>query len=291
MARLSLFLLGPFQVFLAGRPVTGFESARVRALLAYLAAESGRAHPRAAVAELLWPEQPHGVAAADLRHALATLRKTLEDQATDPPCLLITHETLQFNPVCDVFVDLLRFGACTNQAHLPTLEACQEAVNLYRGRFLEGFGLDHSPEFESWMILMRERIDFLAGQALARLVRHAAEQGDLPQAVSWTQQQLALQPWNEEVHQQLIWLLAHGGLRAAALHQYDVCVRMLATELGVEPQPATQGLAERIRAGRDDLGVVQGQDGKPLVVAVALRNPQMSTLRAHGEGEQLSHRH
>ena len=36
MAHLSLSLLGPFQVTLAGEPVTSFESNKVRALLAYL---------------------------------------------------------------------------------------------------------------------------------------------------------------------------------------------------------------------------------------------------------------
>lgn len=270
MARLSLFLLGPFQVFLADKPVTGFESARTRALLAYLAAESGRAHPRAAIAELLWPEQPHGVAAANLRHALATLRKTIADPEADPPCLLITHETLQFNPACDAFVDLARFFAC---AHLPSpcaLEAAEEAANLYRGRFLEGFNLDGSPEFESWQVLTRERVDYQAMQVLARLVRHAVEHDDLAQAVGWTQRQLALEPWNEEIHQQLMWLLAHSGQRAAALHQYELCVRILAADQGVEPQPATQTLAAWIRAGREELGAVQGRDGKPLLAPASV---------------------
>lgn len=41
MAGLSLFLLGAFQVTLAGEPVTRFESNKVRALLAYLAIETG----------------------------------------------------------------------------------------------------------------------------------------------------------------------------------------------------------------------------------------------------------
>jgi DNA-binding SARP family transcriptional activator len=46
MARLSISLLGSFQVTLDGEPVTTFESAKVRALLAFLAVEAGRAHRR-----------------------------------------------------------------------------------------------------------------------------------------------------------------------------------------------------------------------------------------------------
>ena len=50
MAHLSLSLLGPFQVALAGESVTSFESNKVRALLVYLAVESARPHPRE-----VWP--------------------------------------------------------------------------------------------------------------------------------------------------------------------------------------------------------------------------------------------
>jgi hypothetical protein len=44
MTRLSLCLLGGFEVHLDDIQITGFESAKVRALLAYLAAEAGRSH-------------------------------------------------------------------------------------------------------------------------------------------------------------------------------------------------------------------------------------------------------
>jgi len=46
MAHLSLSFLGPFQATLDGQPLNGFDSDKVRALLAYLAVESDRAHRR-----------------------------------------------------------------------------------------------------------------------------------------------------------------------------------------------------------------------------------------------------
>ena len=46
MARLSLFLLGPFQATLDGEPVSGFLSNKVRALLAYPAVEAGQQRPK-----------------------------------------------------------------------------------------------------------------------------------------------------------------------------------------------------------------------------------------------------
>ncbi|MCE7985202.1 MAG: hypothetical protein DYG89_28860 [Caldilinea sp. CFX5] len=262
MAQLSLLLLGPFQALLDGAPITGFESARVRALLIYLAVEKARPHRRETLVELFWPEQPSGVGAANLRHALANLRKAIGDPRATPPFLLITPTTLQFNGASNTVIDLDRFHALL--ANDPTPAAQQAALALYRSHFLEGFSLDHSPDFELWLTVQRERIDYLAGQALATLVNQAVQQGDFAQAVTWTQRQLTLDALNEDVHRQLIWLLAHSGQRAAALHHYDLCRDLLEQELAVEPQAALQTLVARIRAGSHDLGVVYGQDGQPL---------------------------
>lgn len=44
MRRLSLYLLGPYQVTLDGEPITEFRSDKVRALLAYLAVEADGPH-------------------------------------------------------------------------------------------------------------------------------------------------------------------------------------------------------------------------------------------------------
>jgi hypothetical protein len=58
MSTLTVSLLGAFQATLDGRPITGFESNKVRALLAYLAVEADRLHSRDELIGLLWPDQP-----------------------------------------------------------------------------------------------------------------------------------------------------------------------------------------------------------------------------------------
>ena len=61
--------------------------------------------------------------------------------------------------------------------------------------------------------------------------------------------QLALDPWREESHQQVMRLLARCGRRSEALAQYEACRRVLAQELGVEPGAETTRLYEQIRDG------------------------------------------
>src|SRR5829696_5475382 len=101
MAHLALALLGPLQITLDGRPVTGFDYDKVRALLAYLAVEADRPHRRDALAGLFWPDQLDQTAHNSLRQALATLRRALGDKVAAVPFLHITREAVQFNQASD----------------------------------------------------------------------------------------------------------------------------------------------------------------------------------------------
>ncbi len=76
---LNVRLLGTFSVTRAGQALTGFESNKVRALLAYLCVEANRSHQRRKLAALLWPELPETTALSNLRYALSNLRKTVND--------------------------------------------------------------------------------------------------------------------------------------------------------------------------------------------------------------------
>jgi len=96
MVHLSIRVLGPFDVCLDGERVSGFNSDKVRALLAYLALTPDRPHRREALAGLLWPEFPERSARTNLRNALSNLRKVLGentrsgDGAASPP-LSVCH--------------------------------------------------------------------------------------------------------------------------------------------------------------------------------------------------------
>ena len=110
MGHLSLSFLGPFQVTLAGQPVAGFVSNRVRALLAYLAVEVDRPHPRETLAGLIWGGWPNSSALTNLRHALANLRRVIGDAQASPPFLLISRETIRLNPASDYALDVAAFA-------------------------------------------------------------------------------------------------------------------------------------------------------------------------------------
>jgi len=261
MARLSIRLLGPLQVTLDGEPVTGFESDKVRALLAYLAVEQGAPQRREKLAGMLWPDWPERSARTNLRRALANLRKALGDHQAAPPFLHISHQAIQFNRTSDAWVDVIACqdplsvyhpqptGAARPKTEPQAIPQMEEVVALYRGDFLEGFSLAGCPAFEEWMLFEEERLRRLTLEALDHLSGWYERQGRTDRALQHARRQVELDPLRESAHRQIMRLLACNGQRGVALAQYETCRRILAEELGVEPGAETRRLYEQIRDG------------------------------------------
>jgi DNA-binding SARP family transcriptional activator/predicted ATPase len=251
MAQLAIRLLGSLHVTRDGRPVTAFESDKVRALLAYLAVESDQAHRREKLAGLLWPMLPERSARTNLRVALSNLRKVVEDSSTFP-LLSVDRQTIQLDPEADVWIDVQAFSHLLAAEGRPrnVVASLRQAVELYRGGFLEGFSLPDSAEFEEWALLQRERFQRQVVAALRRLSRWHERRGEYRQALPSAQRLVTLEPWQEVDHRWLMRLLALTGQRNAALAQYRALQRTLSEELRVEPEDGTTAQYERIRKGQ-----------------------------------------
>lgn len=251
MAHLSLSLLGSFEVTLDGQSIAGFKSNKERALLVYLAVEADRPHRREVLAGLLWPEWPDRDALNNLRYTLSDLRRVIGDHKAEPPFLLITRDTLQFNTASDYWLDVKAFTEMVGaeKAPPPVIEQLQQAVSLYRGNFLEGFSVSDSAGFEEWALLARERLARQMSSTLHRIAAIYEQRGEYDQAQFWAWRQIELEPWDEAARQQLMRTMALSGQRSAALAQYETCRRVLAEELGVEPAAETTRLYEQIRDG------------------------------------------
>lgn len=258
MPQLTLGLLGHFQAALDGQPVTGLAYAKVRALLAYLAAEP-RPHSRDALADLLWPGQPAASARRSLRVALATLRQALGDPAAQVPFLLAARDSIQLNRASQIRLDLNSFVELLRDAHQHThsdgalCSACAawlaEATALYRGDFLQQLEVRDSMAFEEWVTPRREQLHRDTLEALAALAAYHEAQGHDSLARQYAWRTLALEPWDEAAHRCVMRVLARKGQRSAALAQYARCRTVLADELGAEPAGETTALFEQIRSG------------------------------------------
>lgn len=231
------------------------------ALLAYLAV-TGDCHSRESLVALLWPDHEPSYARAGLRRNLSVLKKSLGGQF-----LSIDRDTIGLDPTADIELDIERFRklAMVNQEHNhPTGEICpsclsamKEAVEIYRGDFMEGFGLPDTPGFDDWQFFqcegLRQEFSSLLESLVVGLQSRAEYKEAIPYARRWSQ----IDKLHEPAHRQLMNLYAGSNQRAAALRQYNELERLLKEELGVAPEPKTTELYETIKFKRAPTPVVE----------------------------------
>ncbi|MCE7982922.1 MAG: hypothetical protein DYG89_17195 [Caldilinea sp. CFX5] len=253
MAQIKLYLFGPPRLERQGRPIP-INLRKALALLIYLAV-TRQPHSRDALATLFWPEK-------DQQGARANLRRTLYDlsQLLDAQLLAITPETVTLSPTAPLWVDVECFQRALAD-HLPTtlltagvpadaLPALVEAADYYSDDFLAGFTLPDAPGFDDWQFFQREALRGAFARLLQQVIATYVAQAKFDEAVRYARRWLLLDPLEEAAHRQLMQLYAQAGQQAAAVRQYDECVRILAAELDVPPAAETVALYEAIRTRR-----------------------------------------
>jgi DNA-binding SARP family transcriptional activator len=208
------------------------------ALLVYLARSDGAALRRDHLTGLLWPEKDEPRARHSLNEACRAIRRGVGKDAIES-----TADT----------VTLARGAVRSDWEEAEEALAAGDAgrtASLWRGDFMEGFGVPEATGFEDWLhserALWRRRFrDALSREAdlLARKGRHGAAL-DLADLV------LRRDSSAEEALRVAIMAEALTGYAPAALKRYEQYRMRLAEEQGAEPASDIALLAERIRSGR-----------------------------------------
>ena len=250
MTILQLNLLGTFAVSVQGEAVSQFRSDKIRALLIYLAVESGRPHHREFLAALLWPEMDRADGLRNLRKSLSRLRQTLGKEASDA-LLVATRQTLAINRG-NTAVDVLRFGQMldgvtahghTAVADCPAcLQQLEAALALYKGEFLHGFVLADTVDFADWAVVQREKWHQRYLAALQMVTAAYIDRQQWQQALPFAQQQVVVDPWRESAYNQMMQIYGGMGQLDAVRRQYEACRRQLLQELGAVPSAQTEAL-------------------------------------------------
>ncbi len=242
-----------------GENLVTFPTRKTLALLIYLAIES-RPQPREALATLLWPEASPERSHASLRNTLDHLHTALRQASgqAQTSYLSVTHNSLSLNPDADIDFDLRTVERAYALARAErssrtvpegsgSLPLLQSAAACQRGDFLAGFSLGDAPDFDDWAAIQREVWHRRLGLILDRLSEIQFAQGDFTGATETASHWIALDALNEIAYRRKMRAHFAAGERGQALETYEACRTILAAELGIEPEPDTTALAERIR--------------------------------------------
>ncbi|HLV80367.1 MAG TPA: tetratricopeptide repeat protein [Chthonomonadaceae bacterium] len=232
---LVIRLLGPFAVWVEGKPLPSLRSVKGQWLLALLVLRHGREVSRAWLAEMLWPDSLQAEALTSLRQSLSNLRRALGHQAYR----LGTPTTRQVTfDLSGADVDVLRFDQAVTHGHAGAL---REAIGLYRGALLEGCA-------EGWALREREGRQQAYLRALETLATQALADGQEAEAAHLLRLGADLDPFQQGLHRNLMQALAKGGDIGEALETYLRLRARLRREHNADPDPETTRLYQQLRA-------------------------------------------
>ncbi|GAA4474495.1 AAA family ATPase [Rhodococcus olei] len=218
-------------------------SPRAVALLAYLVAHAGVPQSRQRIAETFWPDSPDGQALTNLRRELHHLRRALHDA----PSLVVTGTDLCWRDGDAVTVDVRTFdteAAAARAAAERGDDAATDghgaaALGSYRGAFLPGTDDD-------WAAAVRADLEQRCVEVCDLLVEVRRHTGPAAAAVEAARRRIALRPLEETGYRALMTAQAELGDRAGAVRTYHRCAALLERELGVEPDPETRRVFDRL---------------------------------------------
>ncbi|MBC8134298.1 MAG: tetratricopeptide repeat protein [Fibrella sp.] len=242
--RIELF--GGLRAYSGDHTITRFQTYKTGALLAYLAYFCGRRHPREELINILWPDVDPTSARNRLSQALVWLRPRLEptDAArnsvlfTDRHCIGLHQDAIQTDSA-QLEISIQSASHTFPHEQIPVLRS---ATDLYNGELLAGF-------YEDWIFPERQRYARTYLDILRRLIGLYEVAQDFDRALDYARRALTADPLMEEVHGDLIRVLARSGQSAAALRQYHELEKILAENLGEAPSAEIRSLIEEIRGG------------------------------------------
>jgi DNA-binding SARP family transcriptional activator len=225
----GLSIIGP-----EGMPNRLAPRRRALALLALAAASAKEGISRDRAMALLWPEVDTASARNSLKQTVFAIRHVLDAEVFDR-----TSRNLRLD-AREITVDLHHFE------HALAAGAHEEAVDDYKGPFLDGFFLDLI-EFDRWVDRMRQRLDLGYARALEILAVRARLRGEASSAIQWYRRLVEYDPVSTSSVLGLMSTLAAVGEPLEALKYYMRHVKLLRDEFDAKPSPKIELVAERIR--------------------------------------------
>jgi DNA-binding SARP family transcriptional activator len=245
---LSVHLLGQLKVRLDDVAVDHWLTGRGRSLFKYLVTHRDPWPRRELLMDAFWPEAAPAAARNSLNVAIHSLRRAFRDSAGVQPVVL-EDGTYRLGPGLRLWLDVDEFEQRVAAAR--RLEAAgdpagaaadyERALALYQGDFLA------DDPYEDWPVTTREYLLLAYLDVLDRLSGLYFGQHQYGACVALCRLLVARDLCREDGHRRLMRCFTRQGQPHLALRQYQACADALARDLGVDPDPATAELAQRIR--------------------------------------------
>jgi DNA-binding SARP family transcriptional activator len=245
---LHIHLFGALRITYHGQLLNTIDQPREQSLLAYLLFHSGTPVSRQYLAYLFWPDSTEAQARNNLRQLLHQLRRALPD---DEQYIYSDASKLYWEPDSAYHLDVIEFEQALRLAGkaersgdwLAVKAALEKALALYQADLLLSC-------YDDWIVSERERLHRDCLNALEQTIQLLEGQGDYAAAIPLAQRLTRHDRLYENGYRLLMRIYAAANERSSALRTYHTCVDILKNELGVDPEPATHEIFQRVRSGQ-----------------------------------------
>jgi DNA-binding SARP family transcriptional activator len=207
-------------------------------ILKYLVCERDRVVQADEIAEALWPSSGRQ-ALSSVRHFIHGLRDKLEPDRPPraPSTFVVTvrggyainrrHVRID----ADTFAEAVRDGlAAADRGDADRAAQLLElGMSLYRGDLLE------DEPYAEWAMPERDRLRAMATDSLRAMTQIALTQGDHATAVKHLDRLAEFEPFDSDIHKELLRVLLVAGRRSEALRRYSTFRARLSKEFGAAP--------------------------------------------------------
>ncbi len=181
-----------------------FPFKKAEALFYYVAVK--KQATRDELVNIIWGEADEETARKNLRQAIYTIKK-----AFDIDILITPNRSLvMINPDIEIHIDALSF--LENKG--------EEALELYKGEFLQGFSVKDSELYEEWLLSQRESYRDYYIKRLTETAGIAFKSGDYAKAETYGRILLAADTYNEAACRMLMKAYALEGHHGKAIETY-----------------------------------------------------------------------
>jgi LuxR family maltose regulon positive regulatory protein len=242
---LTINLLGPVEIVRdRARPMAAdaWTTRRARDILCFIVSRRHHRASKEIIIDTFWGENEFAAVEKNFHPTVSHIRKALNsNQALKQNFLLYRDGDYQLNPEFSYCIDTDDFerlmadgeSARRERDFTRCIDCYQQAIDLYRGEFMQG---SYDPWVEEQRVYYKEQYLRMM-EALAAV---AQKTEDWMRSLQLAQRILRDDPFREDIHCMIMRAHAALGNRVAVKEQYESLRGLLQKELGVEPAQQTQ---------------------------------------------------
>ena len=237
---ITIYGFGVPAVFLKGEFIEDNEwkTKKVKLLFLYLIFQWSHKVPEDKIIDMFWPDSHVDKARQNLYNAVHHVRKIISKRLAIPPkgIIHIHHSTYQINTDISCWYDVNEFEKLYNsgmikgdQGHVDeSISDFMEAVELYRGRFLETY-------YDDWAIQYGYEFQEKFVYMLKEISRNYMEKGNYQQTINYAQKVLKEDPCDQEAYCLIMESYFIQGKSEQVVRHYLLCSQTLQEEVDIKP--------------------------------------------------------